>query len=70
MQRYPLLRLLVPYVVGIVVADVLWPYIVAWWPYGIGACAVLLLVMGMLGALRRRVWLSGIAIFLDRKSVV
>ena len=64
MQRYPLLRLLVPYVVGIVVADVLWPYIVAWWPYGIGACAVLLLVMGMLGALRRRVWLLGIAIFL------
>lgn len=63
-QRYPLLRLLLPYIAGIVVADVLWPYIAGWWFYGIGACAVLLLFIRVLGASRHRVWVSGLAVSL------
>lgn len=63
-QRYPLLRLLVPYILGIAVTDVIWPHIVGWWLYGIGACAVLLLVVGMFGAVRCRGWLSGVVVSL------
>ena len=59
-QRYPLLRLLVPYILGIAVSDVLCSYMTDWFPYVVGACAVLLLVMIVLGVVRSKVWLSGV----------
>lgn len=59
-RRYPLLRLLVPYIIGVAVADALCPRIAGWWPYAAVASAVLLLVMGGLCALRRRAWVTGV----------
>lgn len=58
-QRYPLLRLLVPYVIGIVLADALWHHADAGWLYGAGVCAVLLLLV--LCTARRVAWWSGMA---------
>ena len=60
-QRYPLLRLLVPYIAGIVLADRLWVPIEGWLQYGIAACGALLIVMCVLCAMHRMAWLMGVA---------
>lgn len=62
-QRYPLLRLLVPYIAGIALADALWSYSEVRWPYAVAACMGVLLVMCRLCAVRRsrRAWMSGFA---------
>lgn len=61
-QRYPLLRLLVPYIAGVAATDVLWLHVGGRWLYGIGACVALLLAMMVLGTVRRRAWLSGLSV--------
>ena len=58
-QRYPLLHLLVPYIVGIVLSDMLYLYIGGWWMYGIGACLVLLCALFFV---RHRAWLYGVMV--------
>lgn len=58
-QRYPLLRLLIPYITGIVLADKTYPHIEGWWTYGAGACALLLCILCIA---RRRLWISGVTI--------
>lgn len=59
-QRYPLLRLLVPYIIGVVLADALWPHVDDGWLYGAGVCAVLLLLV--LCTARRMAWGTGVAV--------
>lgn len=59
-QRYPLLRLLISYIIGVVVADALYPYAGDWWLYCLGLCVASLLLLIVCGAKRGVALASGV----------